>query len=309
VLLFLPYVAWEIQHDWPTAEFMRNATGEKMAAVPPLAFIATQILNQHPFTLPVWLAGLVYFLAMRPSRPLRPLGIIYVAVFLILIVNGKSRAGYLAPAYPMLYAGGAAALASFFEAHTWKAAPRIFIAVLLIGGALTAPLGMALLPIDEYRAHAARLGQKPATEEKKEVAALPQFFADMHGWDRWAEAVATAYRALSAEDQAKVAIFASNYGEAGAIDLLGRPLGLPKAISGHNNYWLWGPRDYSGELMLMLVPAYARPRLEAAFESVQEVGTIECGHCMPYENRRPIYLCRRSKQPLAALWPMLKHYD
>ncbi len=57
------------------------------------------------------------------------------------------------------------------------------------------------------------------------------------------------------------------------------------------------------------MPAAARPRLEQAFESVEQVGTLECGYCMPYENHRPVFLCRGSKLPLEALWPRLKHYD
>ena len=309
VVLFLPYLGWEMRLGWPTLEFMRNATSEKMAPVTPWAFALTQILNQHPLTFPVWLAGLGYFLFMRPNRAFRPLGIVYVAGFLILVVIGKSRAGYLAPAYPMLYAGGAVAIASFFEARRLRLAPSAIVALLLVGGAITAPLAMPILRVEKYLAYAGALGQKASTEEKKEVAALPQFFADMQGWERWVEGVASAYRALPLDARAKAAIFASNYGEAGAIDLLGRSLGLPRAISGHNNYWLWGPEGYSGEVMLMLVPAAARPRLEQGFESVEQVGTLECGHCMPYENHRPVFLCRGSRLPLEALWPRLKHYD
>jgi hypothetical protein len=172
---------------------------------------------------------------------------------------------------------------------------------------LTAPLALPILPVQRYIAYAQALGERPSTEEKKEVGALPQFFADMQGWEDMVAVVASAYRSLPAEEQAKVGIFASNYGEAGAIDLLGRRYSLPSVISGHNNYWLWGPRGHSGELMIMLTPS--RTRLEERFESVQQMGTIECGHCMPYENHRPVFLCRRARVSLPELWPRLKHYD
>ena len=307
VLLFLPHVLWQIREGWPTLEFIRNATGEKMAAIGPLAFTASQILNQHPLTLPVWLAGLLFLLFTRAGRPFRPLGIIYVAVFLLLVVNQKSRTGYLAPAYSTLFAAGGVAIGGFVEEREWRAVPLAALAALLIGGLLTAPLALPILPVESYIAYAQALGEKPSTEEKKEVGALPQFFADMQGWERMVAVVERAYRALPPADQAKVGIFASNYGEAGAIDLLGRPYALPRAISCHNNYWLWGPRGYSGELMIMLTPS--RSRLEERFESVQQVGTIECGHCMPYENHRPVFLCRRARVSLPELWPRLKHYD
>lgn len=308
-LLFLPHVVWEMREAWPTLEFMRNATSEKMAGVSPWAFTTSQVMNQHPFTLPVWFAGLVFFLWLREGRAYRPLGVVYVAVFLILVLNGKSRAGYLAPAYPMLHAGGAIVLARGFDSRGWRVAPWAVVALLLAGGAIAAPLAMPILPVEDYVAYAAALGRKPSTEEKKELGVLPQFFADMQGWDRWAQAVANVYHALPPRDRAEVGIFASNYGEAGAIDLFGRTSGLPRAISGHNNYWLWGPGRYTGAVMIMLVPADARPRLEQGFELVEQVGVVECGHCMPYENHRPVFLCRRLRLPLAALWPQLKHFD
>jgi hypothetical protein len=306
-LLFLPHVLWQIREGWPTLEFIRNATGEKMAAIGPVDFTLSQVLNQHPLTFPVWLAGLVFLLSTRAGRSFRPLGIIYVAVFLLLIVNQKSRTGYLAPAYSFLFAAGSVAIGRVIEERRWRVVSIAVLTALVIGGLLTAPLALPILPVESYIAYAQALGEKPSTEEKKEVGALPQFFADMKGWEEMVGVVARIYRSLPAEEQAKVGIFTSNYGEAGAIDLLGRPYGLPRALSGHNNYWLWGPRGYSGELMIMLTPS--RARLEERFESVQQVGTIECGHCMPYENHRPVFLCRRSRVPLPELWPRLKHYD
>ncbi|HXB56649.1 MAG TPA: glycosyltransferase family 39 protein [Vicinamibacteria bacterium] len=306
-LLFLPHVLWQIRDGWPTLEFIRNATGVKMAAIGPMAFTVSQIQNQHPLTFPVWLAGLFFFLSTHAGRPFRPLGIIYLAVFLLLVVNQKSRTGYLAPAYSTLFAAGGVAIGRVIEERRWRVAPRAVLITLFIAGVVTAPLALPILPVESYIAYAQALGQKPSTEEKKEVGALPQFFADMQGWEEMVAVVARVYRSLSAEEQAKVGIFTSNYGEAGAIDLLGRPYGLPRAISGHNNYWLWGPRGFSGELMIMLTPS--RTRLEERFESVEQAGTIECGHCMPYENHRPVFLCRRARVSLPELWPMLKHYD
>jgi hypothetical protein len=97
------------------------------------------------------------------------------------------------------------------------------------------------------------------------------------------------------------------YGEAGAVDVLGRAAKLPFALSGHNSYWFWGPGGFTGEVVIALTPS--RERLEARFEDVQQVGTIECEHCMPYQNHRPLFVCRRPKQPLSAIWPQAKHFD
>jgi hypothetical protein len=316
-VMFLPYVLWQIPHDWATLEFMRNATSGKMTAVSPLAFLAAQVINLEPLALPVWLAGLVCYLTGaacvrgRGDNPaaLRVLGVIFVVVLLLLIVNGTSRAGYLSPAYPMLFAAGALAIERSIRRIGWKTLQPITLALLTIAGAALAPLAMPILSVPRYVAYAAALGVTPSTEEKKAVGALPQFYADMQGWDAMVADVARVYEALPPADRAQAAIFTGNYGEAGAMDLMGPLRGLPAALSGHNNYWIWGPRDYTGEVMIVLVPADAKPRLDQVFASVEQVGAIDCGDCMPYENHAPIFLCRHPRVPLDRLWPALKHYE
>lgn len=305
--LFAPHVVWQIAEGWPTLEFIRNATGEKMAGLSPLAFLKSQVDNQHPLTLPVWLAGLGYLLLGPGVRQQRPLGILYLAVFALLVVNEKSRAGYLAPAYTVLCGAGGVALERLWRPRRSTLLEVGVIALLLLAGAATAPLGRPILPVERYVAYMGALGLQPSTEEKKEVGALPQFYADMHGWDTLVDEVARAYEALPPADRERAAIFASNYGEAGAVDRLGREHGLPRAISGHNNYWLWGPRGHDGDVMLVLVPS--DERLRELFDSVTQVGSIDCDYCMPYQDQRPIWLCRGIRTPLPELWPRLKHYD
>ena len=86
----------------------------------------------------------------------------------------------------------------------------------------------------------------PPNLETANTGKLPQTFADRFGWPEMAQATAAVYHELTPEEQAVTAIFARNYGEAGAIDFYGPALGLPKAISGHLNYWYWGPADNIG---------------------------------------------------------------
>ena len=106
MVLFLPYVIWQTIHDWPTLEFIEVATTEKMAAVPALAFITDQIVVMHPFNLPIWLSGLVFFLFLKNGSRFRLLGLVYGAVAAILLLAGTSRSGYLVPTYTWLLAAG-----------------------------------------------------------------------------------------------------------------------------------------------------------------------------------------------------------
>lgn len=301
--LFAPHVLWQVTHGWPTLEFIRNASRDKMQTNTPVSFIAEQVMTLNPFTLPVWGAGLLYLLFAAPAARYRPLGIVFLTVATLLILNRTSRSAYLAPGYPMLFAAGGAAL------ERWMARPTLRIAlivVLLIAGAISAPMALPLLPTDAYVRYSAALGQAPSTEEKKEVGRLPQFFADRQGWDRFVDQVAAAMERVPAGERASAAVWVGNYGEAGAIERLGGSRGLV-ALSGHNNYWMWGPRGYTGRVMIVV--ARSRAAVEQRYASVEQVGETDCGDCMPYENHIPIFLCRVRTPPLPDSWPALKHYE
>jgi hypothetical protein len=128
----------------------------------------------------------------------------------------------------------------------------------------------------------------------------------MHGWPELATAVADVYRALPAGDRTRACVFGQNYGEAGAIDVFGRRLGVPPAISGHNSYWFWGPGACTGDVLVVL--GDRREVLEGIFQSVELGGVFRCADCMPYENGLPIWVVRRPKQPLQDLWPRVKKF-
>jgi hypothetical protein len=78
---------------------------------------------------------------------------------------------------------------------------------------------------------------EPLKAENQPTGELPQYFADEFGWEDMARAVAKVYFSVPADERARTAIFANSYRQAGAIDFFGPKYGLPKAISGHQNYW------------------------------------------------------------------------
>jgi 4-amino-4-deoxy-L-arabinose transferase-like glycosyltransferase len=302
-VIFLPHVAWQIHHGWPTLEFIRNASRDKMQVNTPLAFVKDQILNMQPVTLPVWGAGLWFLLRGRRGAADRVLGIAFLSVAVLLILNRTSRSAYLAAGYPMLFAAGGVVWERWLRGRALRVT---VLAVLVVAGAVTAPLAIPLLPVETHVRYSAALGVGPATEEKQELGRLSQFFADRQGWDRFVDQVAQAWDRLPPADRAGAVVFAGNYGEAGAIEHLGRARGL-RVVSAHNNYWLWGPQGHSGDVMLVL--SRSPERLRERFASVEAVGETDCGDCMPYENHLPIYLCRGLHPSLGEQWAALKHYN
>jgi hypothetical protein len=183
----------------------------------------------------------------------------------------------------------------------------ILLALVLISGIAFAPFSIAVLPAETFIAYSKALGITPSTPEKKQLSRLPQFYADMFGWEKMAAAVANAYNMLSPEEKMKCAIIANNYGEAGAIDFFGRQYDLPRAISGHNNYWLWGPHGATGAVVIRLGGT-----LEAMKESYGEViqtGIFRDDYCMPYENNMTVWIAKNRRASLKDDWTGFKHYD
>jgi 4-amino-4-deoxy-L-arabinose transferase-like glycosyltransferase len=307
-LIFLPNLVWEATHHWPTVEFMRNAQAYKNAPISPAEFFAGQVMTLHPLTAPLWLAGLVFFLWSAAGRRYRLLGWIYVVICLLFIVE-QAKVYYLMPIYPMLFAAGAVAAETWTQRRARWIRPA-YVAVLVAGGLATAPMAVPVLPVETFIRYAHTLGlsqqAQKAVSERNEAAELPQYFADMFGWDDLVATIAQAYDSLPAADRARAAIFVQNYGEAAAIDFFGPAYQLPPAISGHNNYWLWGPRGATGEVVIVL--GGSADQLASQCESVEPLGVVRCRYCMPFEDNRPIHLCRHLKQPLEQLWAQLKRY-
>jgi hypothetical protein len=128
----------------------------------------------------------------------------------------------------------------------------------------------------------------------------------MMGWPQQVDVVATVFHSLPEQEQTRVAILARNYGQAGAIDYFGPSHGLPRAISGHNNYYLWGPRRYDGEVVIVV--GMSLEDLKPLFGQIDLAGRINDDYAIPEENNLPVYICRRPKMTLQQAWQQLKFY-
>lgn len=305
--LFLPYILWNVQHDMATLEFIRVASGVKYSTLSFLTFAKGLFLDHNPVSFPLWLAGLLFLFFSEAGRRFRLLGFVYLGAFLILSINGHSKSEYLDPCYTLLFAAGGVAVEQWTAARGWRWAGPVYAVVLAITGIILIPAAFPTLPVQDYIRYADAMGIAPSTAEHKQLAELPQSYADMFGWEDKARDVAKVYHSLSPEDQRKCAIFGDNYGRCAAIDFFGKKYGLPDAIGNHNNYWIWGPRGYTGELVIILGGDLEDK--QEKFESVVVAGTSTCRYCMPYENNLRIYVCRKLKTPLPDLWASIKHFD
>ena len=302
-VIFLPNVLWNIHYHWPFVQLMHNIKAEgRDVARDPVAFMLEQVLLVNPFALPLWLGGLAWLFFGHEGRRYRVLGWAYVVeVGIWIILHGKGY--YAAPAYPMLFAAGGVACEQWIErsGRAWlkPAFVILFLAVCLPFLPIIAPV----LPVETYLQYQHAIHFSPPLSEHGHAASpLPQYYSDELGWPQLVDEIARAYHNLPPEVQVKTAIKVNNFGEAGAVDLFGPKYGLPAAICGHQNYWIWGPRQYTGESMILVGEGHPE-RLPAKFAHVEEVGHFEYPLAL---ERTDIYWGQGLKWPLQEIWEDVK---
>ncbi|MFZ3265709.1 MAG: glycosyltransferase family 39 protein, partial [Terriglobales bacterium] len=303
-LIFLPNLLWNIHNDWPFVQLMRNIRAEgRDVVLSPWQFFLQQMLLTHFASAVIWIVGVIALLVARRFQPYRFLGWAYLVAFvLFVILKGKNY--YLAPIYPVYEAAGAIVIAEAIRRLRQPWLKPAIIVLVLATGAVFAPLAMPILPIDKFIPYMNRLPIKvPRSEYEHERVALPQHYADQFGWNEIVEKTAEAWQKIPAADRKNkdCAIFAQDYGQAGAIDFLGPKYGLPNALSGDRTWWLWGPRGYSGNCLIVL--GDRRSQLEQLFDHVEYLGN-SAPNPYAFETEISVNICRGAKfGTLADLWP------
>ena len=310
LLIFLPNLLWQVRHGYPTLEDLENVrrTGKNIV-LSPVQFLGQQIFLLHPALFPIWLAGLASFLFGRGSR-LRIFGWTYLVLLSMMIVL-KAKNYYLAPIYPMLFASGAVAVEGWLARGEWsrdRLWPKAALAILVVAaGGIVVPAILPILPPEELLAYQRRLGVAPPKTEVRHDGPLEQRLGDQFGWEELVADVARIYWSLPPEERARTGIFASNYGEAGALNLFGPTLGLPPPICAHQNHYFWGPPKPEPENLIWL--QWGRQGVEDHCRSVEKAGEHFHQWGMAEENR-PIYLCWGLRHTLAEYWtPDFKNWN
>ncbi len=308
ILIALPNLLWQVDNHWPTLEFLRNGQiGNKTVKLSPVEFTVKQILNMGPLLAFLWIPGLVRILRRQGERWI---GITFLLFFAgMMAMHAKDY--YVSPIYPVLFAAGGIAWETRFARRRWVAAGRavafpIYATTLIVGAIFILPLSLPLMPPAQWVAYTKatgldRIGGNPETASS---GPLPQFYADRFDWQEEVDQVQKTFDALPPDQKKITGILGENYGEAGAIDFLGH--NLPPAISAHNNYYLWGPRGYNGD-SLIVIEHTSREHLLNFFNSVEIVGRMGTTYSMPFEHKN-IYLCSGRKFDLNKQWPSKKDY-
>jgi hypothetical protein len=310
LLVVGPHASWQVEHGFPTLEFARNAAATKNAPLGVGAQLVAQLLLVHPANAPLWLAGALWLVGARAARPYRGLGVAFV-VLLACVIGTRSKPYYLASIYPSMFAAGAVVLTQRLAPVASRTRRVVAVGTMTVWAALGAvaiPFGMPILEADRFAAYQRALGVSAPKMERADVPDLPQVYADMFGWEELARAAGRAVDGLPEGERSRARILAGNYGEAAALEVLGRPLALPPVTSGHNAYFTWGSSIEPDSVVVVAAAGVSDAALEAFFDDVRTVERVRCVHCMPLQSDAPIRVARGMRRTPEELFRSMRRF-
>jgi hypothetical protein len=289
-LIWAPNVSWQATHGWPEVA-MSSALHQSSTSVSDyIAGVPLQLLFAGLFGIPLFITGLVT-VWRRPELRFLAITATLLIVYVVLWVPGKEY--YSEGTGPALLAAGSAA-AEGWVARAGRPRPRqrILVAAALLSMAVSVPKILPVVP-------AADLHSIPDLDTVTT--------GDTFGWPQLTRAVAAQDAALKRAGQAPTSIFTGDYGEAGALDVLGTADHLPPVLSGHNTFWLWGPGQASDRTVLVVDALGA---LQPYFSGCRALTTYYAPDDVPNDyTDLQISVCTDPVGSWQEIWPHLKHYD
>lgn len=296
LLIFLPNLIWQVQNNFVSLEFLTAIRARDVALGRTEGYLAQQLyVNLNPITVPLFGLGLYFYLGSGNGR-FRPVVWIYL-ITLVLFGFSQGRFYYLAPAYPMLLAGGAVAGERWLAGQPAKRQQRwswITAGLLAVGAAMGVALALPVAPINS--------AWWDVTSD------IHDNFVEQIGWQEMAENVATIY-AQQAPHYAKLGILAGNYGEAAALNLYGADYGLPTAVSPVNSFWQRGYGTPAPDAVIVL--GFSESFLREYFGQCTVVGQNRNSFAVANEESEfspDIFLCEEVLEPWEQLWPKLRSF-
>ena len=294
LLIFLPNIIWQIDNDFPILKHLQALKEHQLEEINPWRFGLAQL--DYPFTLLVSILGIIGLFSDEKLKKYKSVAIACLFIFgLMWILN--SKAYYVFGIYPVLFAAGSAKVSFVFSKKpVWI---YTISAIVLMPSLYFIPEATPILSVENYIDYA-DLKQKNGRVE------LTSDYADMFGWEEQVKLVDSVYQGLNEAEKKKTVIWAENYGEAGAIKVLGKKYDLPNPISRHGSFWTWGYGNKNAEIWISL--GNEKQVLRHVFEEIELVKTITHKYAVAEENNIPLYICRKPKIDIENWWQQYKDH-
>lgn len=299
LVIYTPNLIWQIRHEFISLDFLKTIHARDLQWGRANNFLPEQLTSStNPFTLPLWIAGLCACLFSTSMKRFRPLVWMFLTTFIIFLV-ARGRSYYVAPAYVMLLAAGSAWIANWLSGRApslrW-AGTGLLYGLLAVGGVAIIVIVKPVAPIN--------------SELWKTTSRLNPEVVEMVGWQDLTAKVASIYQSIPENEKSRTAILAGNYGEAGALDLYGRQVGLPAIISGADNFWYRGFGDPGPETVIVV--GFERSYAGNFFASCESVGSVTNLYNVRNEEstrHTGLYVCRQPRRPWSEMWQDMQWFQ
>jgi len=290
LVIFSPFIIWNLTHDLAHLEFMQNAASRKYGGLTPISFVLDQILILNPLAILIWLPGIIFYFFKKDFKQYRAIGFIWLTTFVILVANIHSKGEYIAAAYQLLFAGGAVMMGKWSSAANRGWLKYAMTIPIIIFAVLLAPMARPLVAVEKFRDFQSMIGLDHPSNEGHQLEELPQFYADMFGWQELARNVSKVYLTLPEEERMQTVVYCSNYGKAGAIEYYSKKYPLPEVVCPHNSYWYWW--DETGTPATIIIIGGEIEDHLTSLKEVEAAGLHKTKYAIPYENNLTIFIGR-----------------
>jgi 4-amino-4-deoxy-L-arabinose transferase-like glycosyltransferase len=286
--LWLPNLVWQARHGWPQLE-LATKIGEEDPVGYRVELLPLQLLLIGPLLAPLWLGGLWWLLRRPEARLYRPLGLAYFVLLVIALLSGAKPYYTIGLLLVLVGAGGVVAERWMRDQRGQKLLLGVTIAV---SAAVAALITLPLVPVEDVHA--------------TPIPNINEDAIETIGWPTFTATVGRVWNKLPQSARSTGVVYASNYGEAGAIARYGRLYGIPRAYSGHNAFWRFG-RPPDGARPIIVVGYHHPETLRGDFSGCELSARIDNGVAIDNEEQgAPIWTCATTTEAWSRLWPRLR---
>ena len=299
LIILLPNILWQIKNNLPVLVHMHALHDSQLVHVNRFDILTDQFFIGSMSTILI-IPGIIFILISRKMAPYRPLVIASLLVVVALIIlRGKSY--YTAGLFSFWIAGGAV----YWEKTLRLVKSRLILILIMVLITLPlVPMGIPVFKPDKLASYFAwmknnlGLGMTLRWEEGR-YHSLPQDYADQLGWDELTEKTATAYDSI--EDKRSVMIYGENYGQAGAIMVIGKRYGLPEPTCFSESFFYWVPRRLDREVnTLIYINDELGDDVRRLFSDIHVAGGIE--NPLAREYGTTIWVCQKPVSSFKDFW-------
>ncbi len=299
LVIFLPNLIWQASHGFPVFHHINQLYDTQLVHMSTTLFLSEQLLM--PFTGSLFtIAGIIFLLADNRIRKFRFLGLLSLFVIsALMILKGKSY--YTLGVFPLIIASGAVAYDKWLRNNL----TRILFPVLIVLVTLpVVPMGIPVYGKYGLKKYFRKLDEKYGIDtgrrfEDGTIHSLPQDYADMLGWNELTQIAQTAYHMIDDKDASF--IYCENYGQAGAVTIIGKKYGLPEAVCFQESFSFWFPQEFDPDITsIVYINSAPGEDVKTLFRKITLVGRISDPDAREFGTG--IYLCQDPVYSFNKFW-------